>query len=814
MTGSLSNSGTFPSAGLATLESYLIDFPGEFDVRGKAELRADSGLTLIYGRNGSGKSSVLRTIKEALSGIAPNTPDDPGCLLVLRLADWHLPAGASVFERQFRGCSEFIRQVAHSALQHTGFDHDWEEEDYRKEFIKWAKYFIDLDPNITDLPNGWLSVAESYRPQATSTAVYEECLSFLTRSRDRLLIVPLIEDAIFMSYVCSMEEGSERFNETIQLIRIVLRDPVLILSAAGTQENPQWRISIATANQGPDSDLGLMCERQKHALRKYQSEFGAHIFDELEALEADLLPLPMLRKNRIAEKWGSRYVVLEITSSTSLRVKELPFRLIDANEVEDVVTKLNSELVGNFLSVLAAFYSVSATPERDVQQEEDDEETSSESDETESEADVTSSGDAIPIIGLSGTEDPEKEAIATNEEAIRGFLRIAQEALLRLSECDIRIGSRLHLRAHTSLQNLKRGRFLDLSFYEFPDLQGPFDVTFENLSSGQRQLINLAFAATLSSQDDSGQMAILVGDEVDTGVHVRSIVGLYRMLSLMPISCICSTHSIDAIAQSIGRRVHLTRDDETGIQIQEFNILNAKEASAKMGVTVSSLLAFFRVILIVEGEHDRILFQTVLSAQGIAVGTDVVVLPIRGVSRLMTSLEAELLDYSDAKILVVLDNVRQEVVAELIRTATTPSPESTEGTRSKLLAVRSKCETHEEQIVGDLIVRKHLRGHVSKITVRGLSRRDVIEYLDPKEFGLTQDWNELRSEYSQLKSSDPMSKSSFKDYLRVTKGASISNETVAVAAQNLGALHPDLVALIEQVSDLLRGRNFEIGFGI
>lgn len=557
-----------------------------------------------------------------------------------------------------------------------------------------------------------------------------------------------------------------------------------------------------------------MCERQQHALREYQSEFGANIFDELEALEADLLPLPMLRKNRITEKWGSRYVALEITSSTSLRIKELPFRLIDANEVDDIVTKLNSELVGNFLSVLAAFFSVSATPERDTQQDEDGEETSTESDETESEADVTPSEDAIPIIGLSGTDDFDEEAIATNEEAIRDFLEIAQQALLRLSECDIRIGSRIKLQAHTSLPNLKRGRFLDLSFHEFPDLQGPFDVTFENLSSGQRQLINLAFAATSASQDDSGQMAILVGDEVDTGVHVRSIVGLYRMLSLMPISCVCSTHSIDAIAQSTGRRVHLTRDDETGIQIQEFNILNAKDAAAKMGVTVSSLLAFFRVILIVEGEHDRILFQNLLSAQGIAVGTDVVVLPIRGVSRLMTSLEAELLDYSDARILVVLDNVRQEVVAELMSTATTPSQESTEGTKSKLLAVRAKCESHEEQIVGDLILRKHSRGQVSQITVRGLSRRDIIEYLDPKEFGLAQDWNELRAEFSRLKSSDPMSTSSFKDYLRVRKGASIGNETVSVAAQNLGTLHPDLVALIQQVSDLLRGRNFEIGFGI
>ena len=63
-----------PTSGLVRLESYLVKFPGEFDLRGQAELRADSGLTLLYGRNGSGKTSVLSAITSSLSGIAPETP--------------------------------------------------------------------------------------------------------------------------------------------------------------------------------------------------------------------------------------------------------------------------------------------------------------------------------------------------------------------------------------------------------------------------------------------------------------------------------------------------------------------------------------------------------------------------------------------------------------------------------------------------------------------------------------------------------------------------------------------------------------------
>lgn len=180
----------------------------------------------------------------------------------------------------------------------------------------------------------------------------------------------------------------------------------------------------------------------------------------------------------------------------------------------------------------------------------------------------------------------------------------------------------------------------------------------------------------------------------------------------------------------------------------------------------------------------------------------------------MTSLEAELLDYSDAKILIVLDNVRQHVVTDLLTAAGAPISETHEMTRRKLLVARAKCQSHEEGIVGDVILRKHSRGQISRIAVHGLAQRDIIEYLDSKEFGLSQDWAELRAEYSGLTSSDPMSKSSFKDYLRVRKSALISNETVSVAANNLGELHPDLVLLIGRILDLLRGRTLEIGMGI
>jgi hypothetical protein len=249
------------------------------------------------------------------------------------------------------------------------------------------------------------------------------------------------------------------------------------------------------------------------------------------------------------------------------------------------------------------------------------------------------------------------------------------------------------------------------------------------------------------------------------------------------------------------------------MHLQDFEIRNAQVAARQIGVPVSSLIAFIRLIVIVEGEHDRLVLDALLASQNQTLSTDVLILPIRGANNLMTALEAELLDYTDATVLVVLDNVRQERV-NAVYAAGLASSNGDERGKKAILAARAKCESHEERIVGDIIVKRSMRGDLARITISGLSKGDIIEYLDPNDFGLTKSFDQLRAKHSSLDDSDPMSRTSFKDYVRATEGVNLGLDDVRLAASNLQTIHPDLSAVLSLILNLLQKRSLQLGFGI
>ena len=225
----------FPTTGLVSLESYLVSFPGEFDLRGQIELSADSGLTLLYGRNGSGKSSILRAIKDGLSGIAPDSLEDPVCRLVLRLSDWDVEDPQDWYrKKELIGCRGFIRGLAQAVLRHERFGDGWEEGDYRIEFSRWEKYLSNLLLEGESLPDGWFSSAQAAIQTSTGQEVYESCIQFAMRNRSFLLAVPMIEDSIFMSAVGPMGEGDQQFEQTLRVIQLALDDSRLILTPSRT----------------------------------------------------------------------------------------------------------------------------------------------------------------------------------------------------------------------------------------------------------------------------------------------------------------------------------------------------------------------------------------------------------------------------------------------------------------------------------------------------------------------------------------------------------------------------------------------------
>jgi hypothetical protein len=88
-----------------------------------------------------------------------------------------------------------------------------------------------------------------------------------------------------------------------------------------------------------------------------------------------------------------------------------------------------------------------------------------------------------------------------------------------------------------------------------------------------------------------------------------------------------------------------------------------------------------------------------------------------------------------------------------------------------------------------------------------MSKGDIIEYLPNEDFGLQGKWEELRAQHVQW-SSGLKSKSAkdFKTFLRIQLNGKIDSKLIEESVQNLDRLHPDFLALLDQIR-ILSNRN-------
>jgi hypothetical protein len=86
-----------------------------------------------------------------------------------------------------------------------------------------------------------------------------------------------------------------------------------------------------------------------------------------------------------------------------------------------------------------------------------------------------------------------------------------------------------------------------------------------------------------------------------------------------------------------------------------------------------------------------------------------------------------------------------------------------------------------------------------RLHVKGLEKKDIIEYLDPEFFQLTMPWPQLRREYARSDSG-----SDFKGWLRQTHGAVINESRLRKAAGKLSDNPPseftDLLDFCQRLS--------------
>jgi hypothetical protein len=325
-----------------------------------------------------------------------------------------------------------------------------------------------------------------------------------------------------------------------------------------------------------------------------------------------------------------------------------------------------------------------------------------------------------------------------------------------------------------------------------------------DLSAAQRSWV--AFVLSLMGWIEADR-TVLVADEVDRGLSERAVAPMMMLLeSLYPIT-LFATHSPAALRSGIGKVLHVQRDRDGAIRLSSpSGVGSTREISDRLGISAAELLTFLQVVVMVEGEHDRIIFESLLRKSRRGSEFDTRVIPFRGL-RQLTSVDARLLlEYTDSSIVLVVDNARQERLESALAEARElkgklKRPKRIQAITSRL---RESGSTFEESAVADVIEQAIERDIIDRVHVLGLPVRDILLVLPPQDFGLTDRWSTYEDAWND-DSRAGRTNEDFKSYLRSRHNARINLDSIQNSVDRLSSPPRALWQVFESI-DLVRFR--------
>ncbi len=294
-------------------------------------------------------------------------------------------------------------------------------------------------------------------------------------------------------------------------------------------------------------------------------------------------------------------------------------------------------------------------------------------------------------------------------------------------------------------------------------------------------------------------MVVLL-DEPEAGLHRAAEESTSRLLvelaDSLSVPMIVATHSPVFLRDT--RIRHLVVERQAGKLASLNRSLNVLETTYRsLGVPKHEMLFLYRTILLVEGRHDEIVMDGLLGRQLRELRT--LVVPLHGGRLMPTAADSRLLiDYSDHHIVALVDNANSSLFSRLVHAARTIAPtdvEQFDATSKEILGTRFNEETG---FISRLMRRAFERNELERFHAQALSKADIIEYLPVHVLvPAALSWDVLKAEHERQKKI-----SRFKTWLKVTKGATIDDSAIVNACSSLDVVHSDFTKLIKFLESL------------
>ena len=764
-------------------------FEGTQAHRGTIWMPIHSGLTALYGRNGAGKTTVLEAVRSALSGVKVR---DMRCRVYLRLlaTDAEMAESEANAERKFQDLlKQWEEEADSSEEQETLVIGDrqfplitgpparptgkkppfgWYFQKLIAAVPKGCEFF---DEERTLYGSGEVPGWEHPSPKLSREQIdAEEWADFQLPTwvevvRLLLLGNAAMDEAERASWIGDGGSAVNSVNEDVyRLCREVEGSGLLCFEANGTLDNPKWEMKLAAQVVGDTAGRILL----EDSLKVLDDDQQGHTEPSIAEHVASKLEESGLTLSR-------ETVVLASVLGSSLLVERARAELSPGTLVQQVpYAALGREWSSVTLRSLPVMVkSVDSDAECDVEV----------SRLLRSAAGLHETGSLLIQYEIrpqwpSFEEVTEVQYELPNVDSCNEQLeKIAQK--LR----GIGVGiSGLRVVLNGGIRAALVGGMLTLEVQD--SISGTWLAT-DRLSSAQRSW--LAFVLSLNEWKVEAEQTILLADEVDRGAASRAISPMMMLLESLYPSCLFATHSPSALRSGIGRVQHVHRDPQGAVHVSEpSHISDTQTAAEQLGISPGELLTFLQAVVLVEGEHDRIIIQSMLEKVSPSSGLDTRVVPFRGVDQLVSVDARLLLEYTDATVVLLVDASRQSRIDQALEAARAVSGRKKTHSilRSVTAPLRQGDASKEELVLAEVIEQALSRGILHRVLVVGLDVPDILEVLDPGEFGLERPWSEYRMEWTAGRKSGAIVEE-FKSYLRSQHGARINVDAVRMAADRL-----------------------------
>jgi energy-coupling factor transporter ATP-binding protein EcfA2 len=329
-------------------------------------------------------------------------------------------------------------------------------------------------------------------------------------------------------------------------------------------------------------------------------------------------------------------------------------------------------------------------------------------------------------------------------------------------------------------------------------------VELSELSTAQKRwsslAIQLAIRGPLGNPEAGGAThRLLVLDEPEAALHATAQRFLAKEIGQVApdLQVIVASHS-PAFLDHTGFRLHHVHRGQGGRTALTQLPRDQLEAEVRsLGMAPSDLFQHFRIFVVVEGRHDEIILNSCVGEELAGLGARI--LAMGGAAQLSPVVDSRLIfDSSDAKVLVVIDNTDNQVLAIWQRAIEAAGSGSLSEARTILEELGREGESG---FIRNFGIRAVEQGRTDRIELYGLSEPDILFYLSPaslipKASGKT--WDRLQTD------AGAKSGTKFKRWLRDTYDFSGDDTVLESAVSQLDDLPRDFIGLIEKATSMAR----------